>query len=37
MDYLFNSQWQHLVQMQHMQIELLGELQEQINELNTKK
>ncbi|MGX7265844.1 DUF1003 domain-containing protein [Enterococcus crotali] len=37
MDYLINSQWQHLVQMQHMQIELLGELQEQINELNTKK
>lgn len=37
MDYLINSQWQHLVQMQNMQIELLGELQEQINELNDKK
>ncbi|MBO0438822.1 DUF1003 domain-containing protein [Enterococcus sp. DIV0869a] len=37
MDYLINSQWQHLVQMQNMQIELLGELQEQINELNKKK
>ncbi|MGX7245380.1 DUF1003 domain-containing protein [Enterococcus quebecensis] len=37
MDYLINSQWQHLLQMQNMQIELLGELQEQINELNNKK
>lgn len=37
MDYLINSQWQHLVQMQNMQIELLGELQEQINDLNEKK
>ena len=37
MDYLIDSQWQHLVQMQNMQIELLGELQEQINELKEKK
>ncbi|MEI5994528.1 DUF1003 domain-containing protein [Candidatus Enterococcus mansonii] len=37
MDYLINSQWQHLVQMQNMQIELLGELQEQINELSKKE
>ncbi|EOH94594.1 hypothetical protein UAW_02348 [Enterococcus haemoperoxidus ATCC BAA-382] len=37
MDYLINSQWQHLVQMQHMQIELLSELQEQLNELSEKK
>ncbi|WP_086314254.1 hypothetical protein A5821_001862 [Enterococcus sp. 7F3_DIV0205] len=37
MDYLINSQWQHLVQMQHLQIELLSELQEQINELSERK
>lgn len=36
MDYLINSQWRHLVEMQNMQIELLGELQEQINELKEK-
>lgn len=33
MDYLINSQWQHLVQMQNMQIELLGELQEDLHEI----
>ncbi|MTD38277.1 DUF1003 domain-containing protein [Erwinia sp. CPCC 100877] len=37
MDYLINSQWQHLVQIQNMQIELLGELQEQINKIQTKE
>lgn len=37
MDYLINSQWQHLVQMQHIQIELLSELQEQVSEMNKKK
>ncbi len=37
MDYLVNSQWQHLVQMQNMQIELLNELQEQMNALNQHK
>ncbi|OJG97238.1 hypothetical protein RV18_GL001103 [Enterococcus termitis] len=34
MDYLINSQWQHLIQIQHMQIELLSELQEQVSERN---
>lgn len=34
MDYLITSQWQHMVQMQHMQIELLGELQKQVSDLN---
>lgn len=32
-DYLLNSQWEHLNEMQNIQIELLGELQEQLNEL----
>ncbi|MFD2388486.1 DUF1003 domain-containing protein [Enterococcus rivorum] len=33
-DYLITSQWQHMVQMQQMQIELLGKLQKQVNDLN---
>ncbi|GGD05036.1 DUF1003 domain-containing protein [Enterococcus wangshanyuanii] len=37
MDYLINSQWQHLVEMQHIQIELLSELQEQVSEMNKKR
>jgi uncharacterized membrane protein len=37
MDYLINSQWQHLVQIQNMQIELLGELQEQMNKIQPKE
>jgi uncharacterized membrane protein len=36
MDYLLNTQWQHLVEMQHIQIELLGELQEQLNHPEAK-
>lgn len=37
MDYLLTSQWQHLIQMQHMQIELLGELQEQVTALENRQ
>lgn len=37
MDYLINNQWRYLVQIQNMQIELLGELQEELNEMKEER
>lgn len=36
LDYLLNEQWQHLVEIQNIQLELLGELQEQIADVKEK-
>ncbi|MBL1227646.1 DUF1003 domain-containing protein [Enterococcus sp. BWB1-3] len=36
-DYLINDQWQHLVEIQNIQLELLGELQEQLERVKNKK
>ncbi|MGL4696114.1 DUF1003 domain-containing protein [Enterococcus larvae] len=37
MDYLLNDQWQHLVEIQNIQLELLGEVQEQIEAIKEIK
>lgn len=37
MDYLLNEQWHHLVEIQNIQLELLGELQEQIEAVKEKE
>lgn len=37
MDYLLNEQWHHLVEIQNIQLELLGELQEQIEAIKEKE